>query len=136
MSDAPAPEGPQVAARLAEVERAILARAPEHDLTPTLDRIRELLDLLGSPQLASPVIHVAGTNGKTSTTRMVDGLLHELGLRTGRFTSPHLHSVRERIAFDGAPVEAERFVATYDDIAPSSTSSTPATTSGCPSSRC
>lgn len=110
-------EGAQ-AARLAEVEAAILARAPEHDLVPSLERIGELLDLLGSPQKAAPVVHVAGTNGKTSTTRMIEGLLREFGLRTGRFTSPHLHSVLERICLDGAPIDAERFVTTYDDVAP------------------
>jgi dihydrofolate synthase / folylpolyglutamate synthase len=104
--------------REAEIEREILARAPEHDLAPSLDRIKALLDLLGSPQESIPVIHVAGTNGKTSTARMIEGLLHEFGLRTGRFTSPHLHSMRERIAFDGQPIDVERFVATYDDIAP------------------
>jgi dihydrofolate synthase/folylpolyglutamate synthase len=108
----------EVGQRVAEVERAILARTPEHDITPSLDRIRDLLDLLGSPQDAAPVIHVAGTNGKTSTTRMVDALLREFGLRTGRFTSPHLHSVRERICLDGEPIDPERFVATYDDVAP------------------
>jgi dihydrofolate synthase/folylpolyglutamate synthase len=111
-------EQPDPDQRLREVERAILDRAPEHDLVPTLDRIRELLDLLGSPQDAAPVIHVAGTNGKTSTARMIEALLREFGLRTGRFTSPHLHSVRERISFDGAPIDPERFVATYDDVAP------------------
>jgi dihydrofolate synthase/folylpolyglutamate synthase len=64
------------------------------------------------------VVHVAGTNGKTSTTRMVEALLREFGLRTGRFTSPHMQSVRERIAFDGQPIDPERFIATYDDVAP------------------
>lgn len=117
MTDAPGSD-PNLAARLAEVEGAILARAPEHDITPTLDRIRELLDLLGSPQDSVPVVHVAGTNGKTSTTRMVEALLREFGLRTGRFTSPHLHSMRERISFNGAPIEPERLVAAYDDVAP------------------
>ena len=105
-------------ARLAEVEHAIGARAPEHDIDPSLERVRELLDLLGSPQAAAPVVHVAGTNGKTSTSRMIEALLREFGLRTGRFTSPHLHSMRERIAFDGRSVDAERFIATYDDVAP------------------
>ncbi len=104
--------------RLAEVERAILARTPESTIDPTLDRIRDLMDLLGSPQSAAPVVHVAGTNGKTSTTRMIETLLHEFGLRTGRFTSPHLHSMRERICFDGRPIDKARFLATYDDIAP------------------
>ena len=104
--------------RLAEVEAAILARAPEHDLVPSLERISALLDLLGSPERAVPAILVAGTNGKTSTTRMIEALLREFGLRTGRFTSPHLHSVRERIALDGEPISPERFAQTYDDLAP------------------
>jgi len=104
--------------RTAEVEQAILARAPEHRIDPTLARVGQLLDVLGSPHRSVPVVQVAGTNGKTSTTRMIDALLREFGLRTGRFTSPHLHSMRERIAFDGQPVDEERFVATYDDIAP------------------
>ena len=106
------------AQRLADVEQAILGRAPEHDLVPSLDRIRAVLDLVGSPERAVPVILVAGTNGKTSTTRMIEGLLREFGLRTGRFTSPHLHSMRERIALDGQPLSPERFVAAYDDLAP------------------
>lgn len=109
---------PSVASRVAEVERAIVARAPEHDIDPTLARVHELLDLLGSPQRAAPMLHVGGTNGKTSTTRMVERLLREFGLRTGRFTSPHLHSMRERICFDGRPVDEERFLATYDDVRP------------------
>ena len=108
----------EAGARLREVERAILDRTPEHDIVPSLDRIAEVLDLLGNPQQSAPLVHVAGTNGKTSTTRMVETLLREFGLHTGRFTSPHLHSVRERISFDGAPIEPERFVATYDDVAP------------------
>ena len=108
----------EAADRLPGVEAAILARAPEHDIDPSLDRVAELLDLLGSPQLSVPVVHIAGTNGKTSTTRMVERLLREFGLRTGRFTSPHLHTIRERIAIDGEPVSAETFVAAYEDVAP------------------
>jgi dihydrofolate synthase/folylpolyglutamate synthase len=104
--------------RLAEVEQIIIARAPEHKIDPSLDRIRLLLDLLGSPQESAPMIQIAGTNGKTSTTRMIDALLREFGLRTGRFTSPHLHSMRERICFDGRPIDGERFLSTYDEIAP------------------
>jgi len=69
-----------------------------------------LSTLLGGVQAAAPVIHLTGTNGKTSTARMVERLLGELGLRTGRFTSPHLSSVRERIAIDGEPIAASRFV--------------------------
>lgn len=118
MTDAAGAQDRELAARAIEVERAILARAPEHDLTPSLDRMAELLDLLGSPHAAVPVIHVAGTNGKTSTTRMIERLLREFGLRTGRFTSPHLHSMRERIGLDGRAVDPERFVSTYEDVAP------------------
>ena len=103
---------------LARVEHAILARAPEHDLVPSIERIAALVDLLGSPQRAVPVVHLTGTNGKTSTTRMVEALLRAFGLRTGRFTSPHLHSLRERIALDGEPLPPERFVATYAEIEP------------------
>jgi dihydrofolate synthase/folylpolyglutamate synthase len=76
------------------------------------------MDLLGAPQRAYPVVHVAGTNGKTTTARMVDELLRTFGLRVGRFTSPHLESMRERIVLDGEPVSPERFVETYEDIAP------------------
>jgi len=78
-----------------------------------------LVDVLGSPHLAAPVIHVAGTNGKTSTARMIDSLLRAFGLTTGLFTSPHLHSITERIHLAGEPISAERFVSAYDDIEPS-----------------
>ncbi|MEO7979896.1 MAG: folylpolyglutamate synthase/dihydrofolate synthase family protein [Sporichthyaceae bacterium] len=107
-----------LAARVAAVEQEILARSPEHDIDPTLDRVSALLDLLGNPQQSAPVIQVAGTNGKTSTARMIEALLREFGLHTGLFTSPHLQSMRERIAFDGASIDTERFLATYDDVAP------------------
>lgn len=103
---------------LARVERELLARWPESRLEPSLTRISALVDLLGSPHRAMPVIQVAGTNGKTTTARMIDELLRGFGLRVGRFTSPHLESMRERIVLDGEPVSAERFVETYDDIAP------------------
>ncbi|MBQ0897337.1 bifunctional folylpolyglutamate synthase/dihydrofolate synthase [Micromonospora sp. U56] len=83
-----------------------------------LDRIESLLDLLGSPQRAYPSIHLTGTNGKTSTARMIDSLLRAFGLHTGRYTSPHLETVRERIALDGEPVSEERFVATYREVKP------------------
>jgi dihydrofolate synthase / folylpolyglutamate synthase len=101
-----------------QVEAEILARTPEHDLTPSLDRIAAVVELMDSPQRTFPVIHVTGTNGKTSTTRMIDRLLREFGLRTGRFTSPHLHHVRERISFEGEPISIERFIETYDEVLP------------------
>src|SRR5665647_3158790 len=104
--------------RMREIERSILARAPEHDLEPSLDRVAAVMDLLGDPQHAFPAIHVTGTNGKTSTTRIIEGMLREMGLSTGRFTSPHLHDIRERIALNGNPIEAERFIASYEDVLP------------------
>ncbi|MEE6263628.1 bifunctional folylpolyglutamate synthase/dihydrofolate synthase [Plantactinospora sonchi] len=83
-----------------------------------LGRIEELLDVLGSPQRAYPSIHLTGTNGKTSTARMIDSLLRAFGLHTGRYTSPHLETVRERISLDGEPVSEERFVSVYREVAP------------------
>jgi len=108
----------EVEKRLREVEREILGRAPEHDVEPSLDRIRAVMELLGDPQRTFPVIHLTGTNGKTSTTRMIETLCREHGLTTGRFTSPHLHSVRERIAVAGQPISAERLLAVYDEVLP------------------
>src|SRR6185369_8286063 len=83
-----------------------------------LSRIEALLDLLGSPQRAYPAIHLTGTNGKTSTARMIDALLRAHGLRTGRYTSPHLESVRERISIEAEPISEEKFVEVYEEIAP------------------
>jgi dihydrofolate synthase / folylpolyglutamate synthase len=105
-------------AAFARVEAALRTRWPESKLEPSLDRIRALVDLLGDPQAAYPVIHVAGTNGKTSTARMIDELLRGFGIRVGRFTSPHLASVTERISVAGAPIDAGRFVAAFDEVAP------------------
>ncbi|MDP9791490.1 dihydrofolate synthase/folylpolyglutamate synthase [Catenuloplanes nepalensis] len=83
-----------------------------------LGKIEDLLDVLGSPQRAYPSIHLTGTNGKTSTARMIDSLLRAYGLHTGRYTSPHLESVRERISLDGEPVSEERFAAIYTEVEP------------------
>lgn len=108
----------EIADRLREVELEIGSRRAEHQIDPTLDRVAALVTLLGDPHRAFPVIHVTGTNGKTSTTRMIEALLRERGLRTGRFTSPHLVSMRERICVDGEPVSAERFIDIYEEILP------------------
>ena len=104
--------------RLREIEEEIVSRAPEHDIDPTLVRVANLLEVMGDPQRAYPVIHITGTNGKTSTARMIERLLSELNLRTGRFTSPHLHDIRERIVLSGEPVSPERLIEAYDDLAP------------------
>ncbi|MDQ3734642.1 MAG: bifunctional folylpolyglutamate synthase/dihydrofolate synthase [Actinomycetota bacterium] len=103
---------------LARVEAELRTRWPESRLSPTLVRMAALADALGSPQHAFPVIQITGTNGKTSTARMIDSLLRSFGLRVGRFTSPHLTSVTERIVLDGEPISEERFVEIYDEIAP------------------
>ncbi|MCU1674478.1 MAG: dihydrofolate synthase [Frankiales bacterium] len=98
---------------------ALAPRYPaENHMEPDLERIRLLVDLLGSPHRSYPAIAITGTNGKSSTARIVDSLLQAFGLRVGRFTSPHLESVTERITIDGTPLTAERFAEVYDEIAP------------------
>jgi dihydrofolate synthase/folylpolyglutamate synthase len=87
----------------AKVDAELLARGNIR-MVFDLGRIQQLLDLLGDPQRAYPSIHLTGTNGKTSTARMIDSLLRAHGLHTGRYTSPHLQTVRERISLDGEPV--------------------------------
>jgi dihydrofolate synthase/folylpolyglutamate synthase len=101
-----------------EAEEALLSRWPETRLEPSLDRIRAFTELLGDPQRTFPAIHLTGTNGKTSTARMVDVLLRTLELRTGRFTSPHVERMNERISIDGAPLADEDFVRAFNDVAP------------------
>ena len=112
------PEWEAEQAELTEVEEELATRWPETRIEPSLDRIRALVDLLGDPQDAYPVVHVAGTNGKTTVTRMIDALLRAFHQRTGRTTSPHLQSVTERIALDGAPIDTRAFVDTYRELAP------------------
>src|SRR5690554_7519650 len=111
-------EDPQALAEAERIYHEILSRTPEHDFDPTIERVRRTVDLLGNPQQAFRVVHLTGTNGKTSTSRMVERLLREHGLRTGRFTSSHLSSVTERIAIDGEPLSDERFVEVWQDVAP------------------
>ncbi|GIH28020.1 dihydrofolate synthase [Acrocarpospora phusangensis] len=100
------------------VEAAIRLRGVEWDLDPTLDRMVGLVDLLGRPQAAYPVIHIAGTNGKSSTARMVEALLRERSLRVGRYTSPEFASMRDRICVDGVPLSEERFVELFNELEP------------------
>jgi dihydrofolate synthase/folylpolyglutamate synthase len=104
---------------LQRVMAALADRFPgENKLEPDLDRITLLCDILGDPQTSFQSIHLTGTNGKSSTARMVDSLVRQLGLRSGRYTSPHLQQVNERIVLDGEPLPEERFSAVYDEIAP------------------
>jgi dihydrofolate synthase/folylpolyglutamate synthase len=111
-------EKDKYAALLRQVETAIFTRRGEGHVHPSNDRMRALVELLGDPQRNYRAIHLTGTNGKTSTARMVDELLRGFGLRTGRYTSPHLSSVTERIVVDGAPVSDRTFVEGYRELAP------------------
>lgn len=111
-------EQEKYAALLRQVEKEIFNRRGEGHINPTNERMRALLDLLGEPQRAYRAIHLTGTNGKTSTARMVDELLRGLGPRTGRYTSPHLSRVNERIVLDGEPVSDRVLVEGYRELAP------------------
>jgi dihydrofolate synthase/folylpolyglutamate synthase len=101
-----------------EVEEALLARVAENKIRPRLEPTARLAELLGDPQKAYRVIHVTGTNGKTSTSRFIERLLREHGLRTGRFTSPHLVKLNERMSLDGEPVSDERLYNVWTEIEP------------------
>ncbi len=96
----------------------LLLRIPENKIRPRLDPTRRAVELLGDPQRSYRVIHVTGTNGKTSTTRFIERILREHGLKTGRFTSPHLVRLNERMALDGEPVSDEQLISVYSDIEP------------------
>ncbi|MGW4161061.1 bifunctional tetrahydrofolate synthase/dihydrofolate synthase [Streptomyces sp. NPDC004788] len=112
------PADPEVDKALRDVETELSTRWGETKLEPSVKRIAALMDVLGEPQRAYPSIHITGTNGKTSTARMIESLLGAFDLRTGRYTSPHVQTITERISLDGAPIDPERFVETYRDIAP------------------
>ncbi|WP_255801894.1 bifunctional tetrahydrofolate synthase/dihydrofolate synthase [Mycobacteroides abscessus] len=115
LSSEPSPD--EIAALL-QIEYLLDQRWPETKIEPSTDRIVALMELLGSPQRAYPCIHVAGTNGKTSVTRMIDALLTALHRRTGRTISPHLQSAVERIAVDGQPISPAKYVEIYSEIEP------------------
>jgi dihydrofolate synthase / folylpolyglutamate synthase len=106
------------AIKASEVQEALLSRVPENEIRPRLQPTARLAELLGDPQKAYRVIHITGTNGKTSTSRFIERLLREHGLRTGRFTSPHLVKMNERIAIDGESVSDETLATIWSEIAP------------------
>lgn len=105
-------------AALAEVEAELDTRWPETRIDPTMERVELLMDLLGNPERSFPVIHVAGTNGKTSTVRMIESLLRAFHRRTGRTTSPHLQLVTERIAIDGRAIHPREYIRIWREIQP------------------
>jgi dihydrofolate synthase/folylpolyglutamate synthase len=107
-----------VAVRFADALRDLEARASEFRPEPTLERIRALADLLDNPQLTYPTVHITGTNGKTTTSRLVTALTCALGLTTGTFTSPHVTSVTERLAVCGEPISEEEFAEEYEHLLP------------------
>jgi dihydrofolate synthase/folylpolyglutamate synthase len=113
-----ATEAQRYAEELRTIEAAIFGRRGEGHVQPTNERMQALVDLLGDPQRAYRAIHLTGTNGKTTTARMIDELLRAFGLRVGRYTSPHLVSVTERIVVDGAPISDQVFVEGYREIEP------------------
>lgn len=101
-----------------EIHSHIFARAAGHDHEAKLRRVSQALHYLGDPQDQVRVIHVTGTNGKTSTSRMAAALLGAQGLRVGLFTSPHLHTMRERIQVGGAPLDQAELVRLWQLVAP------------------
>ena len=109
---------PDEIAALLQVEHLLDQRWPETKLEPSTARIEALMEMLGSPQLSYPTIHIAGTNGKTSVARIIDALLTAFSRRTGRTTSPHLQSAVERIAIDNEPISPARYVEVYREIEP------------------
>jgi folylpolyglutamate synthase/dihydrofolate synthase len=102
----------------AEIVAALQSRWPEHQVGRGQERVRALCDLLGAPQDACPVILITGTNGKGSTAIMIDSLLRSLGLRVGRYSSPHLVNLTERICIDGEPIADEVFDELVEQIQP------------------
>jgi dihydrofolate synthase/folylpolyglutamate synthase len=113
-----ATEREKYAGLLRQIASEIFGRRGEGHVNPSNERMQALVHLLGDPQHNYRAIHITGTNGKTSTARMIDELLRGFGLRTGRYTSPHLSSVTERIVIDGQPVSDRTFVEGYRELAP------------------
>ena len=105
------------AERAAErVYEELLTRVGEANPRPRIEPVRRLAELVGSPQLSYPVIQVAGTNGKTSTSRAIESLVRAHGLRTGLFTSPHLVDFTERFQIDGVPVGGKVLADAWDEL--------------------
>jgi dihydrofolate synthase/folylpolyglutamate synthase len=101
-----------------QVYAELLSRIGEANAQPRLGPTRRVVELLGDPQRAYPIVHITGTNGKTSTSRITESILRAYGLRTGLLTSPHLVRVNERIVIDGEPISNEAFVTNYRDVQP------------------
>lgn len=100
------------------VYEALLQRQGERWVQPRVERTRRVLELLDDPQKTYRVVHVTGTNGKTSTSRMIESLVRAHGLRTGLFTSPHLERFTERIMVDGEPIDDAAIADAWDEVSP------------------
>jgi dihydrofolate synthase/folylpolyglutamate synthase len=109
---------PSVLVEYERIVQELNERVGENRIHPSLERIQTLLEYLGNPHTSYKVIHVAGTNGKTTTSRMIETLLRQAGLTTGLTTSPHLQDVRERIQIGGHSIDIETFIETYNDMKP------------------
>ncbi len=105
-------------ARADAVYAQLLLRQGEQWVQPRVERTRRLLELLDDPQRTYRVVHLTGTNGKTSTARLIESLLRAHGLRTGLFTSPHLERFTERIMIDGEPIADAAIAAAWHEIEP------------------
>ena len=108
----------EYAADAERVAEELMARIGESAPQPRLEPTRRAVELLGDPQRAYPIIHITGTNGKTSTSRITESILRAYGLRTGLMTSPHLQRLNERIVIDGAPIGNRALASNWDDIQP------------------
>lgn len=104
--------------RADRVYETLLQRQGEQWVQPRVERTRRVLELLDDPQKTYRVVHVTGTNGKTSTSRMIESLVRAHGLRTGMFTSPHLERFTERIMIDGEPVSDAAIADAWDEVEP------------------
>lgn len=100
------------------VYEQLLTRLGEAHPQPRLTAVRRLTELLGDPQHSAPVVQIAGTNGKTSVSRMIEVLLRAHGLRTGMFISPHLTHFNERIVVDGEPVADDVIEQAWEELQP------------------
>jgi dihydrofolate synthase/folylpolyglutamate synthase len=105
-------------AEVGKIFDSLVARIGEKSPQPRLHATRKAVEYLGNPQQMYSLVHITGTNGKTSTARMIEALCRAHGLRTGLMTSPHLRFVNERIMIDGQPIGDEQFVENWRDIEP------------------
>lgn len=104
--------------RADKVYAALLERQGEAWVQPRVERTQRVLELMADPQRTYRVVHITGTNGKTSTARIIESLIRAHGLRTGLFTSPHLDRFTERIMIDGEPVSDGAIADAWDEIEP------------------